>query len=808
VIAPIDSVMTDNPSGSPPYNLLGIVVGDYEVTNLAPGTTTHFSDPDADGLVVETLCPEMDDTDLNTALNWRLGDGGYSTVNFGGGLWKDTNGDAPDFFLFESGGNSGDDPEIQVIFPDGSVGQMVKFPDVWGPTGLIRDQAAANDAVEMDGQELMGQCWDITDMLDAEGNPLTRDTEILGFQLARSGTDPVGFFAVVPAAVARLIIWPSDGHTPAGQFADGKNIHPDLQDVNVPWDQPWVDLLEAQGYTVQREDRTLEGELSQEVVDMLNAADLVILSRDADSGKYNNPDGWNAIETPLIMLNPWSARSSRLNWFPSTSMAGFAGTPLMDVLLPEPREDVQVMDGIVGSGNGSFVKVPDAGNGTVLAVVDTNHPDATLAGSVYIAEWAAGVEFYPDANQFAGGPRAAFFAGTREGDAPDGYLYGHGMYNLTAEGEQMFLDTVASLIPAITLEPSVDLVATGDKGMILSINGIDVNDLILGTTTSPTGGIHADQTVGLNDNFDLNSDFSADDEAWVDTMFAQPVKTIFMVEKGGNDTGYIVALDANGDPVGAPVAFSPDDFGKPLKEDGSNLIVYQDQNAALVIIRADIPIYGIRILPPDDKNLGIDPVSISAIPAPMESPWTSADIGEVAVEGSSDIQDGVFTITGAGNVWDPDSFRFVYQKVEGDFEIVASLDELEPVDEWTKGGLMITATPGAKAANAYIYGSPDKGVHMQARLEEGGGPVWLGGPVAPLVTPVLLKLTKVGNVVTGNFSYDGGATWDAPRADPTATLVLDGDVYAGMAVAVTTPKEGMPTATAVFSNVAITPLGE
>ena len=48
-----------------------------------------------------------------------------------------------------------------------------------------------------------------------------------------------------------------------------------------------------------------------------------------------------------------------------------------------------------------------------------------------------------------------------------------------------------------------------------------------------------------------------------------------MVEIGGNDTGYIVALDANGDPVGAPIAFSPDDFGKPFKEDGSKLKVYQ-----------------------------------------------------------------------------------------------------------------------------------------------------------------------------------------------------------------------------------------
>ncbi|MCH8215532.1 MAG: LamG domain-containing protein [Planctomycetes bacterium] len=206
-------------------------------------------------------------------------------------------------------------------------------------------------------------------------------------------------------------------------------------------------------------------------------------------------------------------------------------------------------------------------------------------------------------------------------------------------------------------------------------------------------------------------------------------------------------------------------------------------------------------------NRALTPAEIRNDMAEPESEWTSEDIGEVAVEGSSDITDGVFTITGSGNIWDPDAFRYVYQKVEGDFEIVASLDDLEAVDEWTKGGLMIGNAPHAKAANAYIYGSPDKGVHMQARLAEGAGPTWLGGPQnAGLVTPVLLKLTKVGNVVTGGFSYDNGVTWDAPRANPSASLALEGDVYAGLAVAVTTPKAGMPTATAVFSNVSITPL--
>jgi len=197
-IGPITSITTDNPPGSPPYNILSITVGDYTVAadQLATGTTTH-------GGIGGTPCPEMDDWDINTALNWRLGGGDYWTVNFGGKLWKNSNGEAQDFFLFESGGDAGDDPDIAPVFPDGTVGTAIDIPGSnWGGTGYNRDQAAANDTVEMNGQELHGLSFAITDLLDASGNPLTNDTVILGLWISdRGGTDPVGFFAVIPPPV-------------------------------------------------------------------------------------------------------------------------------------------------------------------------------------------------------------------------------------------------------------------------------------------------------------------------------------------------------------------------------------------------------------------------------------------------------------------------------------------------------------------------------------------------------------------------------------------------------------------------------
>ncbi|UCE49397.1 MAG: hypothetical protein JSW47_04485, partial [Phycisphaerales bacterium] len=210
VVGPVTAIETSNPPGSPPYNVLSITVGSYTVAadRLATGTTTH-------GAMGGTPCPEMDDWDINTALNWNLGGGNYWTVNFGGGLWKDSNGENPDFFLFESGGNAGDDPDIAPVFPDGTVGTAIDIPGTnWGPTGYNRVAAAANDAVGMDGQHLHGLSFAITDLLDASGNPLTNDAVILGLWISdRGGTDPVGFFAVVPPAVQAQEPNPSDGAT-------------------------------------------------------------------------------------------------------------------------------------------------------------------------------------------------------------------------------------------------------------------------------------------------------------------------------------------------------------------------------------------------------------------------------------------------------------------------------------------------------------------------------------------------------------------------------------------------------------------
>ena len=115
------------------------------------------------------------------------------------------------------------------------------------------------------------------------------------------------FCLTVPVNAAN-IIWVSD--------------HYDENPDPGPDDQGFVDLLEAAGYTVDNT-KNAPGDgywrtLDDDKIAALNAADLVIISRNSDSGNYNNGDEgtqWNSVKTPLIVMSSWFTRNSRWKWW-------------------------------------------------------------------------------------------------------------------------------------------------------------------------------------------------------------------------------------------------------------------------------------------------------------------------------------------------------------------------------------------------------------------------------------------------------------------------------------------------------------
>ena len=254
-------------------------------------------------------------------------------------------------------------------------------------------------------------------------------------------------FGLAPVAQGAKIIWVSD------------NVKYDF-DANEPADAGFVNLLRAQGHEVDYKgevwpydpndddialnpDWQYWWELDPNKVDELNAADLVIISRIASSGKYDDvdadtgfsePNEWNAVMTPMISLNAHISRNSKWKWVNGNET--YSKEVLADVVAP----DHAVFDGVAIDPNSqallltdeynvNVIGATDAGNGTLLAARASD-------GSVAIAAWEAGVEFYEGSGQIAGGPRMFLAAGSGSKSPKDG------LFNLTADGEQAFLNAV------------------------------------------------------------------------------------------------------------------------------------------------------------------------------------------------------------------------------------------------------------------------------------------------------------------------------------------------------------------------------
>jgi hypothetical protein len=231
-------------------------------------------------------------------------------------------------------------------------------------------------------------------------------------------------------AALQNIIWVSDNKNP-------ENTDPG---TGGPREQVWVDLLEANGYAVDLSFANAEGRtLDDGKIAALNAADLIIISRNTDSGSYDNGDAvaqWNSVTTPIMMQVMHIARSSRWRWLDTTN----TNDTVQTMLAVQP--DHPVFEGVTLDAENqvsallstaSLTTHTDPGNGTLIAQRADN-------AGVWIVEWAVGQEFYEGSGQIAGGPRMLLASGGTGGNMD-------GLYNLTPDGEAVFLNAVAYMIP-------------------------------------------------------------------------------------------------------------------------------------------------------------------------------------------------------------------------------------------------------------------------------------------------------------------------------------------------------------------------
>ena len=219
-------------------------------------------------------------------------------------------------------------------------------------------------------------------------------------------------------------------------------------------DTTFVDVLLENGYEVQVELDSMKGTLTEEQIDVLESGDLVIVSRATGSGDYNDSYGWNSISKPLILNSVYLARNNRWQWINSDELIDDGGCPLLfaenpdhpiftDVTLDD-QDMVSVLDSSVGTGHTSIMNTTDYGEGELIASEES--------GMIMIVYWDADDVFYYDGDQITAAPRLLFPCQTREGGD-----YEVGMYNLTTEGEKMYLNAVAFMLgnlSGISQEPS------------------------------------------------------------------------------------------------------------------------------------------------------------------------------------------------------------------------------------------------------------------------------------------------------------------------------------------------------------------
>lgn len=218
-------------------------------------------------------------------------------------------------------------------------------------------------------------------------------------------------------------------------------------------DVGYTQLLQGNGHTVTR---VVSSDIPNAAV--LNAFDLVIISRSVPSGNYEldaETAAWHGISAPTMLLGGYVLRNNRLGFTTGTTIPDvssgmvnltisdpshplFAGISLdVNNTMLNPYASRVSFNSILQRGI-SVNNNPLAGNGTVLATVGTAG-DAAFGGMV-IAEWQTGAVMGNNPPDTLGGHRLVFLTGSRENDGLT--AEGSGIYDLNDDGARLFLNAV------------------------------------------------------------------------------------------------------------------------------------------------------------------------------------------------------------------------------------------------------------------------------------------------------------------------------------------------------------------------------
>ncbi len=168
---------------------------------------------------------------------------------------------------------------------------------------------------------------------------------------------------------------------------------------------------------------------------------------------------------------------------------------------------------------------------------------------------------------------------------------------------------------------------------------------------------------------------------------------------------------------------------------------------------------------------------------PLPTRWSTQDIGDVALSGAAcyNSATNTFDLKGSGNGagGTADAFRFAYQTVIGDGEVIARVLDLDNAFIENKAGIMVRESLAPGSRNVFLALTGDHAAVYQWRTATDG--VTGSSFTAGVDAPYWLRLSIKGSVYTAYISIDG-STW-FPLGTPVDAGFGNGlPVYVGLAV--------------------------
>jgi hypothetical protein len=603
----------------------------------------------------------------------------------------------------------------------------------------------------------------------------------------------------------------------------------DLNEDGVVDDYRLVEVLEEEGYTVDIQ-RDYWMELDDDKINALNAADLVIISRNTGSGNYNQAPEvtqWNSVTTPMILSSSWFVRNNRWMWLNIGETIRYGGSPTLEatdtrhpvfagVTLDENNQ-IQALDPNVSDGQTTFVDIDDVGNGLLIArTADNNYP--------FIVEWDEGVEFYNGSGEFAGGRRLFFSFGTQENEPKTSPM---GAYNFTPEGEKIFLNAIhymlggAPRLTAYAPKPATDKTEVPQDTVLSWKSGIYAHkhDVYFGTAYDDVNEASRDNPLGVlvsqeqEDNIyapvtDGLLDFGKTYYWRVDEVNAPPDSTI----RKGDIWSFAVINYHVVDDFEDYNDYAPSRIfdiwidGYGTTTNGSTVgYAEPDFSAGEHFMETEIVHGGDQSMPYFYDNDMKYSEAVKTLDSARD--WTLDGVQELSlwfrglsgyVGSFTEEPAGTYTMTATGtDIWESsDEFHFAYKELTGVGSVIAKIESVEQTDAWAKAGVMIRNSLDAEARHAMVVVTPAQGVSFQRRTITGSASAET--TEADITAPQWVKIERdlSGNFI-GSYSADG-VSWTQIGVD---SINMNATTYVGLVVTAHNPIE---VCEAVLSNVSIT----